>query len=96
MGEVGLDVVCLDDMEPAARTFGRRVDDYFAGGAARPFDLRSVVCLDDLERHARLVMDAQDFDYDAGGAETESTLRANASAFARVTSGRGASWTSPG
>ena len=48
-------------------------------------DLRSVVCLDDLERHARSVMDAQDFDYFAGGAETETTLRANASAFARVT-----------
>ena len=56
-----------------------------AGGGVGSVDLRSVVCLDDLERHARLVMDAQDFDYFAGGAETETTLRANASAFARVT-----------
>ena len=56
-----------------------------AGGGVGSVDLRSVVCLDDLERHARSVMDAQDFDYFAGGAETETTLRANASAFARVT-----------
>ena len=69
---------------PHARS--RRVDEMApAGGGVGSVDLRSVVCLDDLERHARLVMDAQDFDYFAGGAETETTLRANASAFARVT-----------
>ena len=48
-------------------------------------DLDALVNLDDFERAARAVMDAQDFDYFAGGAESETTMRANAAAFADVT-----------
>ena len=48
-------------------------------------DLDALVNLDDFERAARAVMDAQDFDYFAGGAESETTMRANSAAFADVT-----------
>lgn len=48
-------------------------------------DLDALVNLDDFERAARAVMDAQDFDYFAGGAESETTMRANSAAFSDVT-----------
>ena len=48
-------------------------------------DLDALVNLDDFERAARAVMDAQDFDYFAGGAESETTMRANSAAFSEVT-----------
>ena len=48
-------------------------------------DLDGLVSLDDFERAACNVMDTQDFDYFAGGAETEGTLRANRDAFGDVT-----------
>jgi len=48
-------------------------------------DLDALVNLDDFERAARAVMDKQDFDYFAGAAESETTMRANAAAFSDVT-----------
>ena len=48
-------------------------------------DLDALVNLDDFERAARAVMDAHDFDYFAGAAESETTMRANAAAFSDVT-----------
>ena len=48
-------------------------------------DLDALVTLDDFERAARAVMDSQDFDYFAGGAESETTMRANSAAFSDVT-----------
>ena len=53
--------------------------------AVNEVDLDALVNLDDFERAARAVMDAQDYDYFAGGAESETTMRANAAAFADVT-----------
>ena len=47
-------------------------------------DLDALVNLDDFERAARAVMDKQDFDYFAGAAESETTMRANAAAFSDV------------
>ena len=48
-------------------------------------DLDALVNLDDFETAAKAVMDARDFDYFAGGAESETTLRANVDAFREVT-----------
>lgn len=48
-------------------------------------DLGSLVCVDDFEIAAAASMAQHDFDYFAGGAETEGTLRANAAAFRDLT-----------
>ena len=69
----------------AAFVVGARNRHRAMAAAVGEVDLDALVNLDDFERAARAVMDKQDFDYFAGAAESETTMRANSAAFSEVT-----------
>ena len=65
------------------RSFGpeRQMEIYLSGRAAKPATLP--LAIEDVERLAREKMTPQAYDYVAGGAGSESTMRANLAAFER-------------
>ena len=55
----------------------------WACGSARSVKMADPVCVDDFEKHAKKHLPKYAFEYFAGGADEENTLRENVEAFKR-------------